>query len=235
MENQDKKASFGTPQAIVVAGLLIAIAVFASGGVGGVKTSAKTISKSVGLNERKFQACIATADKTEVTKDAEEAKALGINGTPFSLVINKTGAIAEIPGAFPFENTANPKQSVKGIIDSLPATKPANQKEYTFRPVDDTDHIIGSKDAEIIVIEYSDTECPFCKRFHETMHQAVDAYDGKVAWVYRHFPLTSIHPLAESGAIASECAATLGGNDMFWKYLDALFAAQGQSFTKDMF
>lgn len=235
MENQDKKASFGTPQAIVVAGLLIALAVFASGGFGNGKTSVKTVSKSVGLNERKFQACIAAGDTTEVTKDAEEAKGLGVNGTPFSLVMNKAGAIAEIPGAFPFENTANPKQSVKGIIDSLPATKPANQKAYTFRPVDDTDHIIGSKDAEIIIIEYSDTECPFCKRFHDVMHQTIDAYNGKVAWVYRHFPLTSIHPLAESGAIATECAATLGGNDMFWKYLDALFAAQGQSFTKDMF
>lgn len=168
-------------------------------------------------------------------RDAAEAKALGASGTPFSLVVHKGGAIAEIPGAYPFENPSNPAISIKGIVDGMPAVAPANQKVYNFRPVDDTDHIIGSKDAEIIIIEYSDTECPFCKRYHEAMHQAVDAYDGKVAWVYRHFPLTSIHPLAQPGAIAAECAATLGGNDMFWKYLDALFAAQGQNFTKEMF
>jgi protein-disulfide isomerase len=84
------------------------------------------------------------------------------------------------------------------------------------------DHIRGSLDAPIKIVEYSDTECPFCKRFHETMNQVMANYN-QVAWVYRHFPLRSIHPKAPKEAEATECAAELGGNEVFWQYLDRLF------------
>ncbi|MEK7208139.1 MAG: thioredoxin domain-containing protein, partial [Patescibacteria group bacterium] len=87
------------------------------------------------------------------------------------------------------------------------------------------DHIKGNPNAELVIVEYSDTECPFCKRFHETMQQVIDEYgkSGKVAWVYRHFPLEQLHAKARSEAEATECAAELGGNTGFWKYLDELF------------
>lgn len=90
-------------------------------------------------------------------------------------------------------------------------------------PVDPaTDHIRGNNDADLFVIEYSDFECPFCQRHHPTMQQLVKDYDGKVAWVYRHFPL-GFHQNAEPAALASECAADLGGNDGFWKFTDLVF------------
>lgn len=90
-------------------------------------------------------------------------------------------------------------------------------------PVTAKDHILGNMNAEVIVIEYSDTECPFCKVFHTTMHQVVDEYQGKVAWVYRHFPIAQLHPKAAKEAEATECAAELGGNQVFWRYIDRLF------------
>jgi len=92
-------------------------------------------------------------------------------------------------------------------------------------PVTADDHIIGDPKAHVVIIEYSDLECPFCKTFHVTLHQLADAYkaEGKVAWVYRHFPL-NIHPKAASEALASECVASLGGNDAFWKFIDGVFA-----------
>lgn len=90
-------------------------------------------------------------------------------------------------------------------------------------PVTEKDHILGSMNAEIIVIEYSDTECPFCKVFHATMHQIVDDYQGKVAWVYRHFPIAQLHAKAAKEAEATECAAELGGNQAFWRYIDRLY------------
>lgn len=92
-------------------------------------------------------------------------------------------------------------------------------------PVTEKDHIRGNPNADVVIVEYSDTECPFCKRFHETMRQVVSEYEatGEVAWVYRHFPLDSLHKKARSEAVALECANELGGNDAFWKYADRLF------------
>lgn len=85
------------------------------------------------------------------------------------------------------------------------------------------DHIRGNVDAPIKIIEFSDTECPFCKVFHLTMRQAVGEYSNQVVWAYRHFPLEAIHPKARKEAEALECAAELGGKEMFWIYLDKLF------------
>jgi len=90
-------------------------------------------------------------------------------------------------------------------------------------PITAKDHIRGDADAPVKIVEYSDMECPFCKAFHSTMQTAVDEYDGKVAWVYRHFPLDSIHSKARLEAAAAECAGELGGNDAFWQYMDRFF------------
>lgn len=94
------------------------------------------------------------------------------------------------------------------------------------RPVTSADHIKGNLDASIKIVEYSDFECPFCKRIHETMNAVMVKYgaSGKVAWVYRQFPLEQLHPVkAQAVAVASECAADQGGNDMFWKFTDRYF------------
>lgn len=89
--------------------------------------------------------------------------------------------------------------------------------------VSDDDHIRGSRDAKVFLIEYSDLECPYCKRFHPTAQQVVADYNGQVAWVYRQFPLTQLHSKAPKEAEASECAAELGGEDGFWKFIDKVF------------
>lgn len=94
-----------------------------------------------------------------------------------------------------------------------------------MRAVSDEDHILGNPSAPVKLIEFSDLECPFCKRFHLTLKQVVKEYvaTGKVAIVYRHFPLESLHSQARREAEATECAASLGGNSAFWAFVDAVF------------
>jgi protein-disulfide isomerase len=101
--------------------------------------------------------------------------------------------------------------------------------------VSSTDHIRGNKDAPIALIEYSDYECPYCKTFHLTAKKIANDYAGKVMWIYRHYPL-SFHANAQKEAEAAECAAELGGNDVFWKYSDALYertTSNGTGFALD--
>lgn len=74
---------------------------------------------------------------------------------------------------------------------------------------------------DITIVEYSDTECPFCKRFHTTMQQVVKNYDGKVSWSYKQLPLPSLHSKAPKEANATECAADQG---KFWEYTDEIYA-----------
>jgi len=100
----------------------------------------------------------------------------------------------------------------------------ADARARKVRPVSKTrDHIRGNPDAPVSLIEYSDFECPYCRRFHDTAKQIVQKYGGKVNWVYRHFPLDFHNPAAQREAEASECAAELGGNEAFWKYTDLIY------------
>lgn len=86
------------------------------------------------------------------------------------------------------------------------------------------DHILGDLGANsVVIIEYSDTECPYCKRFHSTMHAIVSDNPSKVAWVYRHFPIEQLHSKAPREALATECAADQGGDVVFWQYTDEIY------------
>jgi len=90
----------------------------------------------------------------------------------------------------------------------------------------DDDPFKGNPDAHITIIEFSDFQCPFCAQFHSsTLPQIQKNYvdTGKVKFVYRDFPITSIHPNAVPAAVAAECANEQG---LFWQYHDKLFENQ---------
>jgi len=84
-------------------------------------------------------------------------------------------------------------------------------------------HITGNPNAKLVIVEYSDLECPYCKAFHATMHRVVENSNGNVAWVFRHYPIPQLHPKAFHEAEATECAWEQGGDDAFWKYTDRVF------------
>ncbi|HEU0050788.1 MAG TPA: thioredoxin domain-containing protein [Patescibacteria group bacterium] len=138
-------------------------------------------------------------------------RALAANSNP-----NSNGQVANQPSApQPSAPQPTPAQPVKAVSAS--------------------DHIRGNKNAKVTLIEYSDFECPYCKRFEPTVEQALKDYPNDVRLVYRHYPL-SFHQNAEKEAEASECAAKLGGDAAFWKYHDKIYAettSNGTGFSLD--
>ena len=83
---------------------------------------------------------------------------------------------------------------------------------------------LGPDDAPITIVEFSDFQCPFCRRFHDETYQALlDAYPNQIRFVYRNLPLTSIHPAAMPTAIASLCANDQGA---YWDFHEKLFSSE---------
>lgn len=92
-----------------------------------------------------------------------------------------------------------------------------------FNPVDD-DPFIGPEDAPVTIVEFSDFECYYCIKWHnEVYDRLMTEYQGKIRFVYRDFPLTSIHPGAEPAARAANCAHE---QDRYWDFHDAIFSGQ---------
>jgi len=136
-------------------------------------------------------------------------------GTPIAIVI--AGVV--IAGAMYFSDGNKPSTGINTppIVETTSLDK--------IRAVSVEDHLRGNPNAKIVIVEYSDTECPFCVRLHETMKQVMEQYGkaGEVAWVYRHSPLDQLHPKARNESSALECANELGGSDKFWAYTDRIY------------
>lgn len=118
------------------------------------------------------------------------------------------------------------QEKVKGVqapVENAGNPPPPTPYAAVLEPPDAGDHILGNKNAPIMLIEYSDLECPFCKRVHPTLKDVVKAYGGKVAWVYRHFPIPELHSKAPKESEAVECAKDQGGEDAFWKLTDKIY------------
>ncbi len=113
----------------------------------------------------------------------------------------------------------------KGGTTANTIVKEAIKQAANIRPVDANDHILGNPSSRVVIVEYSDTECPFCKEFHKTMRALMAEYGnkGNLAWVYRHFPVSELHSKAPKEAEALECAGELGGNAKFWEYTNKIY------------
>lgn len=112
----------------------------------------------------------------------------------------------------------NPGQANLG--DSV-AEKTANVGDLA-----DDDPVLGNPEAPVTIVEFSDFQCPFCRRFYlSTLPEIKEKYvkTGKVKFIYRDFPLTSIHDMAKTYAEAGECADDQG---KFWAIHDKIFNEQ---------
>ena len=142
------------------------------------------------------------------------------SGSSFAVPVAIIVGFGMIAGAIYFGGGKSPSAVVNNA-----QTAPEVQQTTPAPEVTEGDHVLGNPNAPVVIVEYSDFDCPFCKSFHESMNTVMDTYgsSGKVAWVYRHFPIASRHPSARHIASASECVAELGGNEAFWNFSDSVF------------
>ncbi|MCI0619709.1 DsbA family protein [Candidatus Wolfebacteria bacterium] len=113
------------------------------------------------------------------------------------------------------------------VFPNTTSNRTASESGGVLRIPSETDHIRGNPDASIVIVEFSDLECPFCAQIHPTLDRIVKE-NNDVKWIFRHFPLSTIHSRALSAAVASECIAKLSGNEAFWSFTDAAFLNQRQ-------
>ncbi len=209
-----------TPIAIIIAGLFIMVGILLTNGGGNKVVKEKTLSEQVGVNKEKFTQCLNETDLqklAEITNTEAEKAMKGVppdqRGTPYSVIIGKNGSRAEVRGAYS-------KEELNKLIQEVAEGKVTEAYTGEATGYQEGDHLMGNPNAPIMVIEYSDLECPYCKRFGETMKEVVAESNGNVGWVYRHWV---VHQGALPKAAASECVAELKGEDAFWKYLDLVF------------
>lgn len=161
-------------------------------------------------------------DTSESTKDTQSSI-----GVPVAIVIAGALVAAAIylggGGGFGKAPVGDENGEV-AVAPEAEVDNPAAPAVGEVRAVSDSDHVRGPADAKVTVVEYSDIECPFCKRFHPTMIQLLEEYPKDVRWVWRHFPLEQLHENARIAAIATECAGEQG---KFWETIDYMMGEEG--------
>lgn len=199
-----------------------------SGSNGGIAGGMLGLAKEAGVKDiKQFESC--WKDKkyaAKVQEQQDEAQAAGLQGTPYSVMVGPNNQKYAINGAYPIQVLEWVVQKMQGKNPAVPAGMkvedlPKLDSTLVTKPVDyDKDDVRGPKNGKITLIEYSDLECPFCKRFHETMKQLLAKYPNDVRWVYRHSPIDQLHSKARSEAAAVECAREQG---KFWELTDLIF------------
>lgn len=109
-----------------------------------------------------------------------------------------------------------------GPVVEAPVAQEPQYKRYDV-PTDGYPSL-GPNDAKLVIVEFSDFQCPFCRRFHDDTYQALlNAYPGQIRFVYRNLPLESIHPNAMPAAVASLCA---NDQNAYWGFHEKLFSKE---------
>lgn len=181
-------------------------------------------AKSLSLNSKALGVCLDNKIKESVVADAMElANKSGVQGTPTFVIIKRTYGAGD--------NILSEKQiPVVGARDKatfIAATErgiaPDGQSPLTGEKIvlTETDHYRGPARAEVIIVEYSDIDCPFCKRAKPTIEEILTE-NPEYAYVYRHSPLVQLHPLAAYKAQATECILESDGPEGFWKFLNEI-------------
>ncbi|MEW5987908.1 MAG: thioredoxin domain-containing protein [Chloroflexota bacterium] len=187
-----------------------------------------TYAEGIGLDVTQFKNCVANQTYgAAVSADIESGRGLGVNSTP-SFFLNGQALIGAQPLAVFNEAiatildggqlaSAQPQPTAGPRLVPTPATI---SEEGTISR--------GAAEAQVTIIEFSDYQCPYCQRHSaETLPQIISQMvdTGRVRYVFKDFPLDSIHPDARSAAVAAHCA---NEQEAYWEMHDLLFGRQSE-------
>ena len=188
---------------------------------------------ALNLDVARFDECLsAPATYEAVAEQAQRAIDLGLNGTPSFFVNNKFISGAQPTEIFTEVIAAELNGSPTSVDEYSEAVQLLAQRDppafiiVAERPDISGAAIEGSPDAPVVLIEYSDFQCPFCQRwFYNSLPEIRELVGEDVALAFVHFPLTQLHPNAATVHVAAQCA---GEQDKFWEMHDLLFQQQNQ-------
>lgn len=209
MQNNGQKPIIS---AIIIVGVLIAGAIL-------LKGSNPPIAKGPAESSPIFNQCLDSLKYAKAVADStNDGKNAGVNSTPQGFVLKNDKVVDTIDGAISTE-------IIKQKIDNALAGKNNKTAVNTaLKPISNEDFILGSSEAPVTVIEYSDFQCPFCgKFFKETEQTLMDSYikEGKIRFVHRDFAF-----LGNESTVAAEAARCAGDQGKFWEYHDYLYNHQ---------
>ena len=200
------------------------------------------LASTLDLDGDKFKACMEKQDTAEITKDMADAQAAGASGTPAFFVgrrvennsvrgISIFGAypltsFEEIVAAFKTNDDAKILEATNALAALAGGTPFASLDEALTTVSLDDDPKEGSDSADVVIVEFSDYECPFCKRHVDQTYPSLKSKlidSGQVQLVFRDLPLSFHDPVATQAAVAANCAREQGGDASYFKYHDAYF------------
>ncbi len=201
------------------------------------------IAEEIGADLDAYQACMDSGRTVPIVDQrVAQGRQLGFGGTPsFQIVDNRTDEIVEVVGAQPVETFIATIEAVIAGETPVATDPPDDKPDLPFWATEDGlapdpdrpgynlagDAYRGNPEADLVVVEISDFQCPFCQRHTLETQPALDEQyidTGEVMWVFKHLPLQS-HPQALAAATAAECA---GDQEAFWEMHDLLFESVDQ-------
>ena len=190
-------------------------------------------AQQVGLDNSQFDQCLNNTDNVaRINAEIQVGNAFGVTGTPTFMINNKklVGAqpLALLEEVIQRELDGSPT-TLDGYspgLRQLAATTPPNFQIMESKPDITGAAIEGKPDAKVVIVEFSDFQCPFCKQWNDTsLKQLRTKLGDDVALAYLHFPIVSIHPNAGNASLVAICAQAQG---KFWPMHDLLFARQAE-------
>lgn len=193
----------------------------------------KKYAKDLKLNTDKFNKCLDQGQKKTITdSDIKLGTSVGVQGTPGFFINGRF-----LGGAFPFNYFQEIiDKEIAGQGSASCSSYSQDLQKYcdesgnkSFNPVPKTVDVgqspsTGAANGKVVIVEFSDFQCPYCIRAYPTVKKVLQTYSNDVKLYYVQLPLVSIHPFAEKAAEASLCAQDQG---KFWQYHDKLFESQG--------